>query len=152
MRVLRVILKANSEGTITIIHAHGDNISLLKKYVPRFQGSVLGSVQTEPFDNLVNYGGFTDGDRCIFLALNFKCKRIILSGFDFGLKVGKYSKMGLNDHDASPRKIIKLEFAQFLISEILKKYPIEIFTLSTNQPINGLKSITIKEVEEICKK
>ncbi|MCK5257883.1 MAG: DUF115 domain-containing protein, partial [Thermoplasmatales archaeon] len=28
-------LKANSEGSIAIIHAHGDNINKIKKYVPK---------------------------------------------------------------------------------------------------------------------
>lgn len=135
---------ANASGTVTIIHAHGDNIPLLRKYVQKFQGKVMGSTQVEPFDNLINYGGFTDGDRAIFLALHFNCKRIILVGFDFGSVVGEYSKPNLKEHNAGKNKRIKLKFASYLISEILKRYDIEILTLSDSYNIRGLKSISLE--------
>ncbi|TFF85618.1 MAG: DUF115 domain-containing protein [Promethearchaeota archaeon] len=144
-------LDANLKGTITIIHAHGDNINLIRDYVEKFRGNILGSVQTEPFGSLINYGGFTDGDRCVFLATKFNCKRIILVGFDFGKKVGKYSKQNLGKHIAGPEKLIKLEFASFLISEILKKYDIEMFTLSKDYNIDGLISISLDELKEILR-
>ena len=145
-------LKANSNGTITIIHAHGDNIPLIKEYTPKFTKKILGSVQVKPFGNLVNYGGFTDGDRGIFLAENFNCKRIILVGFDFGFTVGEYSKPSLGEHIAGKNKTIKLEFASFLISEILKKNDIEIFSLSTNSNIKGVKSISVEKLKKLLKK
>ena len=66
-------IKANSEGCILIIHAHGDNISNLKRYVPEFKGEIIGSTQIDPLDyeNVYNFGGFTDGDRAVFLADHF---------------------------------------------------------------------------------
>ncbi|MHA1269593.1 MAG: 6-hydroxymethylpterin diphosphokinase MptE-like protein [Candidatus Helarchaeota archaeon] len=146
------ILKANSLGTITVIHAHGDNIDLIKKYVPRFTGDILGTVQTKPLGNLVNYGGFTDGDRCIFLALKFKVSKIILVGFDFGPVVGEYSKPGLQEHNATQNKSIKLEFASFLISKILKRYKIKIFSLSKETNVKGLKYISKDELVKLIKK
>ena len=39
-----------------------------------------------------NFGGFTDGDRCIFLAEYFNASRIVLISMDFGQEIGKYSK------------------------------------------------------------
>ncbi len=76
-------LKANENGALIAIHAHGDNIEAIKKWTPKFQGKIIGTVQCRPFGNLHNFGGFTDGDRCVFLAHHFGAKNIQLIGFDF---------------------------------------------------------------------
>jgi uncharacterized Rossmann fold enzyme len=70
-------------------------------------------------------------------------------GFDFGKKVGKYSKQNLGEHIAGPKKLIKLEFASFLISEILKKHDIEVFTLSKDYNVDGLISISLDELKKL---
>ena len=36
------ILKANREGSIAVVHAHGDNLDALDRYVPQL-GSVIGT-------------------------------------------------------------------------------------------------------------
>ncbi|MHA1311594.1 MAG: 6-hydroxymethylpterin diphosphokinase MptE-like protein [Candidatus Helarchaeota archaeon] len=136
------IIRANEDGTITIIHAHGDNMHLIEKYTPMFRGQILGSVQTRAFENLINYGGFTDGDRCVFLAAKFKARKIVLFGFDFGEEVGEYSKPGLGIHPAGRNKIIKLRFAEFLISEIIKKTGVEIYSCPGGPKILGLKKVS----------
>jgi uncharacterized Rossmann fold enzyme len=41
-------IELNNEGTIIVIHAHGDNIPLLKHWVPRFKGKVVGTTQAAP--------------------------------------------------------------------------------------------------------
>ncbi|MHA1229040.1 MAG: 6-hydroxymethylpterin diphosphokinase MptE-like protein [Candidatus Helarchaeota archaeon] len=143
------ILRSNSHGTISIVHAHGDNIPLIRKYVPKFTGPLLGSVQVEPFGKLVNYGGFSDGDRGIFLADHFGARRIILIGFDFGDIVGEYSKPDLGEHHASEKKLIKLDFAVFLISELLRKRNVEILSLSKTPIIKGLKFITFADLKNL---
>ncbi|NLI73366.1 MAG: DUF115 domain-containing protein [Euryarchaeota archaeon] len=61
-------LKANAQGAIIIIHAHGDNIEALRHYVPLFPGRLMGTTQVKPFGHLHNFGGFTDGDRAIIMA------------------------------------------------------------------------------------
>jgi uncharacterized Rossmann fold enzyme len=76
-------ISANNNGSIAAIHAHGDNIEQIKKWTPRFEGKIIGTVQCRPFDSLNNYGGFTDGDRGVFLAQHFGAARIHLIGFDF---------------------------------------------------------------------
>lgn len=76
-------LHANEEGSIAIIHAHGDNIETLSKWVPRFKGEVVGTTQAEPFGRLHNFGGFTDGDRGVCIASHFGAGNIELVGFDF---------------------------------------------------------------------
>ncbi len=62
------------------IHAHGDNMDrlpLASKFTKRF-----GTTQIEPAWNVYNFGGFTDGDRAVFMAAHFGA-RIHLVGFDF---------------------------------------------------------------------
>lgn len=78
------IYVANRHGTIIVVHAHGDNIPLLEKYVEGFPGKVTGSTQVEPAPRVYNFGGFTDGDRAAFLAYHLGFKEIVLSGFVFG--------------------------------------------------------------------
>lgn len=73
---------ACEKGSIVLIHAHGDNIDKLEKYVPRFK-RFIATTQAKPFDKVYNFGGFSDGDRCFFLAREFGAKNIKLAGFDF---------------------------------------------------------------------
>ncbi len=76
-------ISANRDGAIVAIHAHGDNIKQIENWTPKFEEKVLGTVQCKPFDALHNFGGFTDGDRGVFLAHHFGAKSIRLIGFDF---------------------------------------------------------------------
>ena len=78
-------IKANEEGAVVVIHAHGDNIPALKRWVPRFKERVLGTTQAQPDEenHIYNFGGFTDGDRAIFLASHFKAQLINLVAFNF---------------------------------------------------------------------
>lgn len=112
-------LKANSEGSIAIIHAHGDNIGNVKKYVPEFKGDIIGSTQINPnpYENVHNFGGLTDGDRAVFLANYFHAKRIYLIGFDFDRKIGRYS---FTENKNKDLKLKKLKWCKYLI-DLLKK-------------------------------
>ena len=112
-------LKANKKGSIVIVHAHGDNIDKIKEYVPKFQGKVLGTTQTDPslFENIYNFGGFTDGDRCVFIADHFKAKQIDLIGFDYD-RLGKYSFYERKDIE---KKFKKLRWCKYLIDELIKE-------------------------------
>lgn len=76
-------LSASSEGAVTLILAHGDNMDLVQKYASFFQGPVVLTTQGEPSGTVFNFGGFTDGDRCVCLAREFGAGKIILYGFDF---------------------------------------------------------------------
>ncbi len=104
-------LKANEKGAIVAIHAHGDNIEAVRKWTPRFHGKVAGTVQCRPFGALYNFGGFTDGDRCVFLAHHFGAKRIQLIGFDFE---NVTDKMNCD----TKTKARKLQWAKKLISHL----------------------------------
>jgi len=96
------ILKANLEGSIVVVHAHGDNLDALNRYVPQLV-RIMGTVQCRPPPGLYNFGGFTDGDRCVFLAKELGAASIKLVGFDF------------EDEGVTPRKKRKLAWAKRLI-------------------------------------
>ncbi len=110
-------INANKKGSIVAIHAHADNIQKLLKYVHLFQDDIFGTTQVDPgfFKNLYNFGGFTDGDRAVFLCDHFKAKKINLVGFDFNNKIGKYSFAEKKDKEL---KLKKLNWCKFLIENL----------------------------------
>ena len=75
--------RASSSGSVTAIHAHGDNPDLILRHAKDFKGPILITTQSSPDLVLCNFGGFTDGDRAVCLARHFGAKRITLIGFDF---------------------------------------------------------------------
>lgn len=81
---VEAILSASRKGVITLVHAHGDNLPLIERFVPQFEGPLVPSVQCSPPAGTFNFGGLTDGDRAVFLADHFGATRIVLAGFDFG--------------------------------------------------------------------
>ncbi len=101
------IIYANRLGSIIVAHAHGDNIEMLIKVLPVLNANAICTTQSRPLHNVYNFGGFTDGDRCVFLAKEFGAKGIELLGFDF------------EDKDVSARKKKKLKWAKRLIGDVL---------------------------------
>jgi len=75
------LIKANEMGSIAVIHAHGDNIRAIKRHAAKFK-NVMGTTPLPPFGKLHNFGGFTDGDRAVYLAEHFRPERIVLYGMD----------------------------------------------------------------------
>lgn len=96
------ILKASQMGAIIAVHAHGDNLDALSRYVPQLE-NVIGTCQCRPPVGLFNFGGFTDGDRSVFLATELGAFSINLVGFNF------------EDESVTPRKKKKLAWAKRLI-------------------------------------
>jgi uncharacterized Rossmann fold enzyme len=108
-------------GALPIIHAHGDNMDKVERFVPGLR-KTLGSTQVEPTDRVFLWGGFTDGDRACHIVLHYAPKRLILVGMDFGNVVGRWSKPNRLSHfQADRRKRIKLEIAEQLISGLLTR-------------------------------
>lgn len=95
-------IEANSQGAVMVVHAHGDNIPAINSVVPQLC-NIIGSTQAQPLENVFNFGGFTDGDRCVFLAKEFQASGILMIGFDF------------NDPNVTDIKKKKLEWAKKLI-------------------------------------
>lgn len=104
-------IKANQKGSIMIVHAHGDNIKKIKEITACLDGKIFGTTQINPesYKNLYNYGGFTDGDRAVYLAEHFDAKKIYLTGFDFSGKIGKYSNFENKDQDLKKKKLVWCE-------------------------------------------
>ena len=125
-----------------IIHAHGNNYDKLD-IVSKLQNKI-GTTQTEKFWKLENFGGFTDGDRCVFLAENFHAKKIILFGMDFGDKIGKYSKKKVMDRKT---KLKKLEYGKKLLEWLAKESDSELYT--TSKSIKGFKKIRLVDLQYV---
>lgn len=107
------ILLANFRGANVAIHAHGDNMDKIAKLTPFFT-SVLGTTQSQPVGNLYNFGGFTDGDRAMFLAVALGAEEITLAGMDFGDIVTRYSRPNIETEiaQADDFKKKKLGYAE----------------------------------------
>ncbi|HSB57653.1 MAG TPA: 6-hydroxymethylpterin diphosphokinase MptE-like protein [Nitrosopumilaceae archaeon] len=133
--------KASKGGAIMIVHAHGDNIGKLKM-ASEFR-SCIGTTEGQPFGNIHNFGGFTDGDRCVFLARNFRAKKIILFGMDFGPRVGRYSKIRVYDRRT---KLRKLQRGKKLLEWLASK---DNSGLYTTKPIKGFTRIRAASIEKI---
>ncbi len=74
----------NLKNTPAVLHAHGDNIDIIKKWANKFEGHVVSTCQCDPpKKGIYNFGGFTDGDRACFIADHFGAKKIVLNGWDF---------------------------------------------------------------------
>ena len=122
-----------------IVHAHGDNYEKLE--IVKKIRNVVGSTQTRKIGKIENFGGFTDGDRCVFLAEYFNASKIVLIGMDFGHKIGKYSKHRIVDREI---KIKKLKFGKKIVEWIGTKSKADLF--STNR-IKGYKTIRMVDLE-----
>lgn len=106
-------IECNGKGSIAAIHAHGDNMVAVRKWLPQFPGKITPTVQCEPFGCLFNFGGFTDGDRAALLAQHFGASRIHLVGFDFDRprEKGAVSKVTKRRKLQWARRIIQGAFA-----------------------------------------
>lgn len=124
------ILLANIRGANVAIHAHGDNIEKIANLTPYFN-NVLGTTQAQPVGNLYNFGGFTDGDRAIFLAVALGASQITLAGMDFGDVVTRYSRPKLENDlaKADDFKKKKLIYAEKFTNWIVENENVEIINL-----------------------
>ncbi len=102
---------ANRQGAVVVVHAHGDNLPALEAWVPEFPGELAGSWAGPPTDELLDVGGFTDGDRAAYLAEACGSRRILLWGFDF-------DRVDEPTPDAQSRKRAKLAWARRLLAEL----------------------------------
>lgn len=98
-------ISANARGALVVIHAHGDNTPALQAWVPQFPGELAGSWAGPPTPDLIDVGGFTDGDRGVHLAEHLGARRILLWGFDF-------DRIEEENPRERERKIRKLGFAR----------------------------------------
>lgn len=141
-------------NTIVFVHAHGDNMDKLKKVVPKLlktRAYIVGTTQVKPVEPLMNYTGFTDGDRALSTVLYYNPKRVIMVGMDFGYKIGKYSKpLNRGQVIDLEKKIIKLQIAYKLVNEFSCRTKTPIYTLSPST-LNCVVNISLNEVPMLLK-
>jgi len=122
-----------------LVHAHGDNYDKLE--VVKMISNVVGTTQTEEVGKIKNFGGFTDGDRCVFLANFFNAKKIVLVGMDFGQIIGKYSKHKVTNRKT---KIKKLKFGKMILEWFATKSKADLYS---TKKIKGYKTIRLIDLE-----
>lgn len=137
------LLEASRRGAVAVIHAHGDNIPSLRRYVGRFEGGAVGTTQTEPVGGIYNFGGFTDGDRAVFMAVELGARVVVLGGMDFGRYVTEYSadRRGVVK-EAGPVKRRKLLAAKRLLEWLASWSPGKIMNL----PVGEGKILGVEEI------
>jgi len=104
----------------------------------------IGTTEGKPFGNIHNFGGFTDGDRCVFLAKYFGAKCIVLFGMDFGTKIGKYSKEKISNRTT---KIRKLRYGKKLLEWLASQNHSKLYT--TSKQIRGFNKIRYTDLGKI---
>ncbi len=140
------IIESNKTGAIMVVHAHGNNMENIKRFVPVLE-NILGSTQSIPLENVYNFGGFTDGDRCLFLAVALGAKNIFLAGMDFGKIITRYSRPDIKEEEgqADLVKEKKLKYAKKLVEWVAKNEDIKIFNLSCGEKISGVEDISLEK-------
>ena len=139
---LDVLTKLAKTKSIFVVHAHGDNIKQIT--ISKIFTNCIGTTQGKEFKKIKNYGGFTDGDRGIFLASYFGAKRIILFGMDFGKRIGRFSNTKTIEREVKKRKLKKAEALLEWLSTTTKT---ELIT--TSRAIPGFRKITYKELDDL---
>jgi len=132
-----------------IVHAHGDNIARLKYFKKEIINipNVIGTTQVSPVENLVNSGGFTDGDRILFFiaSLLVPTHKLYLIGMDFNDIVGKYSKIEVEkNHLASPIKLKKLQYGLEIINWLLPQIKNPVYIVNSKVDIVNMKHLTLE--------
>ena len=114
------IVRASKAGSIVVLHAHGDNLEAISRWLPKL-ANVVPVTQTEPTTVVRNFGGFTDGDKCLFLAAACRAGAVILIGMDFGTRIGRRSDPSASKRPFRERKLAKLAIGRQLAEEILHR-------------------------------
>lgn len=137
-----------------VVHAHGDNIDKLREFKEEILNlkNIIGTAQIKSLNNIINAGGFTDGDRILYFlrSLLLPEQNLFLIGMDFGENIGKYSKPEMTDNlKANPIKLKKLQYAVELIEMIIKKIKNEIYFVNSNVISKKFKYISIEEFKKL---
>ena len=98
-------LEAARKGAVVLVHAHGDNKKALNRWLPKISGKIIPTAQCRPRGHIRNFGGFTDGDRAIYMAETFGAKKVTLVGFDY-TKVGDKPGHTNKDRSVKSRKLV----------------------------------------------
>ena len=142
-----------SKAKFVIVHAHGDNIRLLEQFKNTIIdfAKIIGTTQAESNYNLINPGGFTDGDRVLALIVSFLLpqQELYLIGMDFDDIVGNYSKPNREkNYLADPIKLKKLQYALQIIEWLIPKVKIPIYLINTKPISDKFNYLTLEAFKE----
>ena len=108
---------AQKQGSILFIHIHSHNTLTVEEVISQLcKGKLAITTQLNPINGSYNFLGFTDGDRGVCLSTWGKAKRTVLVGFDFGDKIGIYSKVKKLTRQQKDRKLKKFVIAKSVIN------------------------------------
>ncbi len=130
---------AKNYDAVFVVHAHADNIERLGM-ATQFK-HCIGTTQAEPFGIIQNPGGFTDGDRAVFLASMHGAGRIILFGMDFGNRIGRWSCTKRSDRQT---KLKKLSVGSRLLEWLSAFTGSKLYT--TSRQIPGFEKVSYKQL------
>ena len=151
-----ITIKEFNATDFMVIHAHGDNIDKLEFFKPeilKFK-NIIGTTQVEPLENIINPGGFTDGDRILYFIrpLLLPSHKLFLIGMDFQDIVGKYSKLYFkHDKEGDPVKRKKLQYAVKLIKWLKNKIKNEIYFVNSSFKSEEFTYLSINDFINIIK-
>lgn len=128
-------------GAIMVIHAHADNADRLE--IARSFSRMVGTTQSRPVGRISNFGGFTDGDRCVFVAYAMRARSITLLGMDFGSKVGTHSMTPASDVALKRRK---LRHARMLLEWIAPRISRSARLYTASGRVAGFKRATYADL------
>jgi uncharacterized Rossmann fold enzyme len=108
---------SQKQGSIIFLHVHSDNIDLVNENIKQISKmTFIITTQSKPVQGTFNFLGFTDGDRAVCLSTLMNAKKATLLGFDFGEKVGRFSKKDVISEEKKQRKMKKFDIAKSIIN------------------------------------
>jgi len=139
-----------ARGAYIIAHAHGDNIERLNQLLPSLGERLEATCQVQPRGHIHNFGGFTDGDRSVFLAAALGARRIATIGMCPTCGIGRHS---LATKTPTPewlrKKRLKLHYAGELLSWLAtQRRDIEFIdaTSTAEPPPLGFRKADLSEI------
>ncbi|TFH30749.1 MAG: DUF115 domain-containing protein [Promethearchaeota archaeon] len=131
------------QGVIVVILAHGDNTHAVDIFSPLFQKypRIIGTTQAPAIFPILNPGGFTDGDRGLFLLHHLVplFQPFYLFGYEFETTIGKYSKnQYFEDSPMTEMKRKKLAICQNLIHQLRTLWARSVKVVGIDQSIQLL--------------
>jgi uncharacterized Rossmann fold enzyme len=142
-----------------VVHGHGNNLQAVKALIERvtLDDRYIFTTQVEPTRHVCNLGGFTDGDRAVFVGLALGFTRLVLVAMDLEAgTIGKYSKPALASSPDDARVMVrhpvkqrKIQVALSILRWLAREAPpgCRIVTFQKRPPFDFLHDIT--SVEEI---
>ena len=137
--------RAGMGDCILVVHAHGDNVDRL--HLARHFGNCIGTAQAGDAPNIHNFGGFTDGDRAVFLAEWAGAESIVMVGMDLGDRIGRYS---FTPRGKRGTKIRKLREARGILEWLAQRSGARLYT--TSGSLRGVTRIRYSDIPSVCRR